>query len=48
MAYLVEEHYNQNAGSIIPEYWQPDNAPHTMPCATQQEAESMEEQLATE
>ena len=48
MAYLVEKHYNPTANKMIPEYWQPDGAPHTMPCATKEEAEQLERELEEE
>lgn len=42
MAYLVERHYNPTSAAMVPAYWQPEGAPHTMPCPSRQVAESME------
>jgi len=46
MAYLVDTHYSH--GTRIPQYWQPDNAPHVMPCGSQEEAEALEFDLDCE
>lgn len=48
MAYLVEEHYNPVVAAVIPEYWQPDGAPHKMPCDTREEAEALENEFTEE
>ena len=43
MAYLIESHFNANCNCTVPAYCQPDNAPSTYPCDTQEEAEQAEQ-----
>ena len=45
MAHYVERHYNRNADTVVPGYWNPDYSVHAVPvvpCDTREEAEAME------
>ena len=45
MAHFVEQHFNNNSNSLIPGYWQADNADWLIPCDTQEQAEFLEKHI---